>query len=85
MRIILNLKNDKNLNKLLETLKNFKEDEIEIKILDKQVTEKYTDEYIEKNWKKLIYTSVGSFDCDDDEYLLKHYGEKLLKDYEDTF
>ena len=84
MQIILNLKNDKNLNKLLETLKNFKEDEIEIKIIS-QEKKQYSDEYIEKNWKKLIYTSVGSFDCDDDEYLLKHYGEKLLKDYEDTF
>jgi len=71
MQIILNLKNEKNLAKLLETLKNFKEDEIKIKILDQQVTEKYTDEYIEKNWKELI--SKGLSNYKEDYYKTEEY------------
>lgn len=60
MQIILNLKNEKNLAKLLTTLKNLKEDEIEIKFLLQEQT-KYSDEYIEKNWKKLISKALSKY------------------------
>jgi hypothetical protein len=85
MNITIRIKNKEVLPRLYKVLRQFSENEIEIEEPLVKKGKKYTDKYIEKNWKKLIYTSVGNFDCDDDEYLRMHYGEKLLKDYEDTF
>lgn len=90
--ITITVKNKKVLPKLYSILKQFNEKEIVVTI-EPEITKKqkrknekkYSNEYIKKHWRKFIYTSVGDLSIDDDEFLREYYGEKLLKDYENTF
>ena len=70
MQILLNIKNEKIFDKLLWMLEHFKSDGVEIVTNNKEKV-KYSDEYIEKNWKSLV--SKGFSLYDENYYKSKQY------------
>ena len=56
-QIILNIKNENIMDKLLWMLKHFKNDGVEIRQLktkNQEPTTKLSDEYMEKNWREIL-------------------------------
>ena len=63
MQLLLKIKDEKILDKLLWMLEHFKNDGVEIIInSDEEKNEvEYSDEYIEKNWKSLVSKGLSSY------------------------
>lgn len=82
MRLLLNIKNEQILDKLLWVLKHFESDGVEIiqgdVIKENNIT--YSDEYIEKNWKEMVSKALADFDADSDDWKYE-YGEYLAEKY----
>lgn len=67
-QLILEIKNESILNKIVKLLELFKNDGVEIKEILKPKQEEWTDEYIEKHWRDIILNTHSS-ELDDDERL----------------
>lgn len=86
MQILINVKNHIVLEKILWMLEHFKADGVEIQKIHKEdeyTSEKYTDKYIEENWREIISNGVKDFNGDyykSDEYKLER-GEFLMEKY----
>mgnify|MGYP000944521818 CR=1 FL=1 len=85
MKILLNIKNENVMEKLLWFLEHLKIDGVEI-IPEKQIIKdhfNYTDEYIEENWREIVSDALSSFD--EDYYKSEQYkldrGEYLMEKY----
>lgn len=82
-QLILNIKNESTKEKILWMLEHFKDDGIDIEQLPttkhQPKNTKYTDEYIEKNWRE-IGMGTHSANLDDDERIYdacgKFYNDK---------
>lgn len=73
-QLILDIKNETVLNKIIKLLEIFQNDGVEIKEISQTKQEVWTDEYIEKNWRK-IGMSTHSVNLDDDERLYEACAE----------
>jgi hypothetical protein len=66
-QLILNIKNENIMNKLLWMLSHFKDDGIEIeypKTKNEKRKTKFTDEYIEENWQTVVSEALAEYDSD---------------------
>ena len=59
MKLLINIKNEDLLESILSFLSSFQDDGVEIINQDYNDKEEFSEEYIEKNWKELIMTSVA--------------------------
>lgn len=78
--IIITVKNKKTLTKLQNLLKQFQENEISIQsnsIKPQNKKKKYSNSYIQKNWKKIAYAASGNLSMNDKEVLPEAYIEYL--------
>ena len=82
MQLIVDIKNELIADKIIKLLNIFKSDGVEIKnqiVLEKENKDEFSDEYIKKNWKKIVMDTHSS-NLDDDarlyEAAAKFYHEK---------
>ncbi|MEO1784726.1 hypothetical protein V4762_06590 [Thermodesulfobium sp. 4217-1] len=66
MKLLLDIKNEKLLNKILGILKSFGNDDLEIIKESEPEKKTYSDEYIEMHWKEISYKASGNIFLDDD-------------------
>jgi len=71
-QLILNIKNDLLLEKIVQLLEVFRNDGVEIKEILKSTQNNWSNEYIEKNWRE-IGMSTHSADLDDNEIKYEAY------------
>ncbi|AEE26784.1 hypothetical protein [Francisella hispaniensis] len=83
MLLTLDIKNDSTFEKLLWLLKHFDESEIEVieQLSQKNKEEKYTDEYIQKNWKEMLMSCKSDSEYYDSDEYKADLGEYLLEKY----
>lgn len=77
MQLIIDIKDDSIADKIVWFLKSFQDKGVEIRENKSTASEKetkFSDEYIEKNWKK-IGMSTHSVDLDDDERMYEAAAE----------
>jgi hypothetical protein len=71
MKLLINIKNEDLLESILSFLSSFQDDGVEIINQDYNDKEEFSEEYIEKNWKELIMTSIDNSDYyKSDEYYI---------------
>lgn len=79
MRLVLDVQNEDILDELLQVLRRFQKDGVEIVHIDTEEEEEWDEEYLEKHWRE-IGMATHSADFDDDEELYRacgeYYGEK---------
>ncbi len=83
-QIILKIHNENIMNKLLWILKHFETDGVELEYLTaekKQQESKYTDEYVEKNWREIIMSVGGDEHYYKSEQYKLDYGNYLAEKY----
>ncbi|MEA3503244.1 MAG: hypothetical protein U9R47_10745 [Actinomycetota bacterium] len=83
-QLVLNIKNDNIMDKLLWMLEHFKSDGVEIqqeqKTRNQQGETDFSDEYIKNNWREIgMSTNSAHFDDDDmlEEAYWEHHNKKL--------
>lgn len=75
--IIVTFTNESIREKILYFLSKFEADGVQIQA-NSQNTSEFSDEYVEKNWRKILSNSLESYDYDDERWKLE-YGEHLAR------
>lgn len=72
--IIVKVKEEKILPKLYQMLEAFNSNEIDVStiIKPKKKNKILNKADIEKRWREIVYTSVGDFPVNDDDYLMEN-------------
>lgn len=76
MQVILNIKNEAVLESLIEIIKKFDNNDIEIVKIDDEI--KYSDDYIDQHWKEMLSKALTFTDADLEKWKAE-YGAYLAE------
>ena len=83
MQLIIDIPSNSLGNKIIQILKAFKSDGVEIETIKNQIPdeEKLSDEYLKKNWKEILMGTKSSPDYYKSEQYYEDRGDYLMEKY----